>query len=191
MATRSCSTTASWCDSSASRRRSCRSGVTGCGLADGRGAKAALEQIALASGCMLRYGGERTDRYGRLLAQMFSTGTAGDWVQQAMLARAGAGLFASPTTAPVSHELLAAERPRAANGLASGPIPITACGVRTGRRRCCRWRATTNWSRGGCCWPSGGGRVYLNFGRLWKEDFTVVIDGGALKLFGDDGHRSR
>src|SRR5690606_26128459 len=32
-----------------------------------------------------------------------------------------------------------------------------------------------------------GGRVYLNFGRHWKEDFTAVIEGPALRLFaGDD-----
>lgn len=28
-----------------------------------------------------------------------------------------------------------------------------------------------------------GSRIYLNFGRYWKEDFTVVIDKQALKLF--------
>ena len=30
---------------------------------------------------------------------------------------------------------------------------------------------------------AAGQGVYLNFGRLWKEDFTVVIDAGALKAF--------
>jgi micrococcal nuclease len=28
-----------------------------------------------------------------------------------------------------------------------------------------------------------GGRLYLNFGRTWKEDFTAVIDARALKSF--------
>ena len=28
-----------------------------------------------------------------------------------------------------------------------------------------------------------GSRVFLNFGRFWKEDFTAVIEGPALRLF--------
>ena len=32
-----------------------------------------------------------------------------------------------------------------------------------------------------------GGRVYLNFGRHYKEDFTAVIDARALKLFAAEG----
>ena len=32
-----------------------------------------------------------------------------------------------------------------------------------------------------------GSRVYLNFGRFWKEDFTVVIEAPALRLFNQDG----
>src|SRR5690606_1322515 len=32
-----------------------------------------------------------------------------------------------------------------------------------------------------------GSRIYLNFGRLWKEDFTVVIEAPALKIFAQDG----
>ena len=31
------------------------------------------------------------------------------------------------------------------------------------------------------------GRVYLNFGRSWKDDVTAVIDRGALKLFSASG----
>lgn len=30
-------------------------------------------------------------------------------------------------------------------------------------------------------------RVYLNFGRYWKEDFTVVIERRALRLFAESG----
>ncbi len=30
-----------------------------------------------------------------------------------------------------------------------------------------------------------GGRVYLNFGRRYKEDFTAVIDARALRLFSE------
>ena len=32
-----------------------------------------------------------------------------------------------------------------------------------------------------------GGRVYLNFGRYWKEDFTAVIEAPALRLFAESG----
>ena len=32
-----------------------------------------------------------------------------------------------------------------------------------------------------------GGRAYLNFGRIWKEDFTVVIERGTLALFAEGG----
>ena len=33
----------------------------------------------------------------------------------------------------------------------------------------------------------GRGRVYLNFGRFWKEDFTAVIAAPALRLFAEAG----
>jgi hypothetical protein len=29
-------------------------------------------------------------------------------------------------------------------------------------------------------------RIFLNFGRFWKEDFTAVIEGPALRLFERD-----
>ena len=31
-----------------------------------------------------------------------------------------------------------------------------------------------------------GGRVYLNFGRRYKEDFTAVIEAKALRLFDEE-----
>jgi hypothetical protein len=32
-----------------------------------------------------------------------------------------------------------------------------------------------------------GGRLYLNFGRNWKQDFTAVLDAKALKTFAQSG----
>jgi micrococcal nuclease len=161
------------------------------GLADwpmGDASKAALETIALHRAVLLRYGGEEKDRYGRLLAQVYLTGDDAGWVQQKMLQAGMARVYSFADNRACLPELFAAEAvARAAS------IGIWADQYYTVRRA----------DRPDLLLPLSGhfelvegrvlksertsGRVYLNFGRYYKEDFTAVIDVKALKLFAAEG----
>ncbi len=149
----------------------------------GPDAKAALEGIALHHPVILRVGGEAEDRYGRSLAQVFLTDT-GTWVQEAMLTAGMARVYSFPDNRACVPELFAAEgRARAARvGIwadpdyrvrrADRPAELAA---RPGRYELVEGRVLRA--------EKAGGRVYLNFGRSFKEDFTAVIDARALRLF--------
>jgi micrococcal nuclease len=141
-------------------------------------AKDALEEMALGANVQLRFGGEKQDRHGRVLAHMFIDDDGGSvWAQSEMLA-AGfarvysffdnrhclAELYAAEAQARVdrkgiwSHGFYAvrrAEKPAVLLPL-SGSYELVEGRVLKAAR--------------------AGSRVFLNFGRVWKEDFTIVID---------------
>ncbi|MEO5806538.1 thermonuclease family protein [Devosia sp.] len=150
-------------------------------------ARAALEQLALNKPVRLAYGGQSIDRYQRALAQMFVT--AGDdeiWVQQAMVAQGLARVYSFPDNRQCLDELYRAEGQARAAGLgiwadpyyslraAERPGEILA---RVGHYELVEGRVLVA--------DEASGRVYLNFGRSWKDDFTAVIDASALKLFAE------
>jgi endonuclease YncB( thermonuclease family) len=155
-------------------------------LADGRtlrlagidvfgASRAALQRLA--AGKMLRLGklGPDRDRYGRLVALAYA-GDGKQSLQQALLA-AGEARVAPPVgDMACARLLLAAEKPaRAARrGIWADPrfLPIAAGNIS-------RLRAET----GQFALVEGkvlsvhptGGTIYLNFGRRWTRDFSVII----------------
>lgn len=154
----------------------------------GAEAKAALEAIALGQPVLLRYGGADKDRYGRLLAQVYTTGREPTWVQQQMLATGMARVYSFPDNRACLPDLFAAETKARAAGLGIWIDPYYRV------RRADRPRDFSTLSghyelvEGRVLKAEkGGGRVYLNFGRYFKEDFTAVIDARALRLFAADG----
>lgn len=151
-------------------------------------ARAALAALVLDRPVRVRYGGERADRHGRALGQVFLDEAGGTWVQQEMLARGLARVYSFPDNRACLAELMAAEgRARAMQlGIWGDPYYMVrradrpaAFAGRTGQYELVEGRVLVA--------GAAGGRVYLNFGRRWKEDFTVVIDAGALRLFSDSG----
>jgi len=152
-------------------------------------AKAALEEIALNKPVRLGFGGEQIDRYGRTLAHVFvGTGEGEIWAQQAMIALGLARVYSFPDNRACLDLLYAAEgRARLAGlGIWSDPYysirAANASGdllARAGHYELVEGRVLLAEKR--------GGRVYLNFGRFWKEDFTAVIEAPALKLFAETG----
>ena len=148
-------------------------------------AKTALEKIVLGQSVVLRYGGEEVDRHGRILAQVFVTGEGGEaWVQEEMVKAGFARVYSFPDNRACLVELLAAEgRARAMKlGIWADPYysvrradrPETILD-REGHYELVEGRVLLA--------EQSGSLVYLNFGRLWKEDFTAVIDARSLKLF--------
>lgn len=151
-------------------------------------AKTALSDLALGKPVVLRYGGEQKDRYGRELGQLFLTDESDGWIQKAMLERGMARVYSFPDNRSCLAELFASEGKARVAGLgiwadpyyrvrrADRPADFAAL---AGHYELVEGRVVVA--------DKAGGRVYLNFGRFFKEDFTAVIDGKALALFSADG----
>jgi endonuclease YncB( thermonuclease family) len=149
-------------------------------------AKASLEAMVLGKPVQVRYGGERLDRYGRTLGQLFVTTAPETWVQQQMLARGLARVYSFPDNRSCVAELLAAESTARTNKLGIWGDPYysvrradrpEALAALAGHYELIEGRVLQAERRGNL--------LYLNFGRVWAEDLTVVIDKAAQKLFGD------
>ena len=148
-------------------------------------AKLALEKMALNKPVALRYGGAEMDRYHRALAHMFVlTPTAEVWTQEAMVEAGWARVYSFPDNRFCLAELYAAEGRARAAGLgiwtdpyysllkADRPADILA---RVGHYELIEGRVLVA--------DESKGRIFLNFGRSWKDDFTAVIEAPALRLF--------
>ena len=151
-------------------------------------AKDALEALVLGREVQLRYGGERIDRHGRALGHLFVDGADSGWVQGEMVGLGMARVYSFPDNRACLAELMAAEgRARAMKlGIWSDPYYTVrradrpdALAPLAGRYELIEGRVLLA--------DEAGGRVYLNFGRYWKEDFTAVIEAGALRMFADLG----
>lgn len=152
-------------------------------------AKSALEALVLNKPVRLGYGGEEVDRYERALAHVFVDGPDGEvWAQQAMVAQGLARVYSFPDNRKCLDILFAAEGRARMGGLGIWRDPYysvraadqpDALLARAGHYELVEGRVLLA--------DQGGGRVYLNFGRFWKEDFTAVIEAPALRLFKADG----
>jgi micrococcal nuclease len=151
-------------------------------------AKQALEALVLNKEVTLRYGGERIDRNGRALGHLFVDGPTPLWVQEKMVADGLARVYSFPDNRKCLAELMAAEnRARTMRlGIWTDPFYTVrradrpeALAARSGQYELVEGRVLLA--------DEVGGRVFLNFGRHWKEDFTAVIDASALRLFADLG----
>lgn len=151
-------------------------------------AKARLEALTLGQAVEVRHGGETRDRHDRVLGQLFLASAPQLWVQKQLLADGLARVYSFPDNRACLAELLAAESmartiklgiwtdPYYTVRRADRPAAIVA---RAGQYELVEGRVLLA--------EKSGGRVFLNFGRLWKEDFTAVIDGQAQRLFARSG----
>ena len=152
-------------------------------------ARDALARLALDRPVQLGFGGERVDRYGRVLAHVFvQTADGPVWAQQAMVAEGLARVYSFPDNRACLDLLMAAEGRARLGGLGIWSDPYysvraaDAPGIllaRAGHYELVEGRVLLA--------DRNGGRVYLNFGRFWKEDFTAVIEAPALRLFAGAG----
>lgn len=146
-----------------------------------------LSDLALGRPAVLRYGGERIDRNGRSLGHLFLE-DGNVWLQAEMIGAGMGRVYSFSDNRKCLGELLAAEaRARAENlGVwaddyyaireADDPAALQAL---EGHYELVEGRVLEA--------GRAGGRIYLNFGRLWREDFTLVIDPPAQSLFEDAG----
>lgn len=151
-------------------------------------ARLALERLALGKRVIVRHGGERRDRHGRTLGQLFVTDGPELWVQQRMVADGWARVYSFPDNRACLAELMDAETQARLMRLGIWTDPYYAVRRadrpaelldRLGHYELVEGRVLLA--------DEAQGRVYLNFGRYFKEDFTVVIDKAALGLFSRTG----
>jgi len=150
-------------------------------------AKAALVRIGLNRDVQLWFGGAQSDRHGRTLAHLFidDDGTAGSgWVQGKLVALGLARVYSFVDNRACVQSLYAYERQARIDRLGLWATSFYA--VRNGHN------PSEILERAGFFEvvegrvlnaDRVGSRIYLNFGRYWKEDFTVVIETKRLKLF--------
>ncbi len=148
-------------------------------------ARRRLASLVLHQDVHLSYGGRREDRYGRVLAHLHLAD--GSWIQGAMIAEGMARVYSFPDNRNCVHELLALEaRARDARdaiwnhpyyAVLSAHLPerllthIDSFQLVEGTvQRAALVR----------------GRLYLNFGDDWRDDFTVTIAPSHLRQFSDD-----
>ncbi|MBK8083997.1 MAG: thermonuclease family protein [Devosia sp.] len=145
-------------------------------------AKSGLAGLLVGHAVRVRHGGERHDRHGRTLGQLFLADET--WVQQRMVASGLARVYSFPDNRACVAALLAAEAaarqqrlgiwadPYYAVRRADRPLELA---EHSGRYELVEGRVLHA--------EAVRDTIYLNFGRYWKEDFTVVIDRPALARF--------
>lgn len=140
-------------------------------------AKAELERLALGKSVELGMAGRRTDRYGRLLAQVFvRDGETRIWLQGEMLRSGNARAYALPGSTECLGELIAAESLARERGI--GLWAHAAYQVRPAFRTWAlrRFRSTYQIVEGRVLKVDNDrGQVFLNFGRNWRNDFTAMV----------------
>lgn len=158
-------------------------------------AKQVLETLTLGRQITLSYGGQRLDRYGRALAHLHRDD--GLWIQERLLHMGLARVYSFRDNRAMVPEMLAAEQTARAAKL----------GI-WGHQWYRIWQQE-NLRAGvegfqlieGIVLNSAlvRGRIYLNFGQDWRQDFTITVQPRDRRLFdragfdyqGLAGHRVR
>lgn len=152
-------------------------------------AKSELEALLLNKHVRLGYGGQEVDRYDRALAHVFIEETAKPvWAQLHMVASGLARVYSFPDNRKCLDALMRAEGQARAERLGIWADPYYSVRAadrpeqlldRVGHYELVEGRVLLA--------EKSGSRLFLNFGRFWKEDFTGVIEAPGLKLFAAEG----
>lgn len=148
-----------------------------------RTAAKALKTLVLGQTVQLAFAGRRVDRYGRALAHAFTVRNGERlWVQGEMLRHGHARAYGLPGNFACIDELLAHEKlARAENaGLWANSAYRVRPAVRS--RDLMRLRNSYQIVEGVVREVADvRGRIYLNFGDNWRDDFTAGIAAGAFR----------
>lgn len=151
-------------------------------------ARQALADLALGQTVRVRFGGQRRDRYGRVLGHVF-VGDEQVWAQGALVAAGLARVYSFSDNrrclAPLYRMEAQARAQRA--GIWNG-IDFYAIRHADRPQQIARRVDQYELVEGRVLHAERvGRRVYLNFGSDWHTDFTVTIEQAALNLFADRG----
>jgi endonuclease YncB( thermonuclease family) len=150
-------------------------------------AKRFLEALTAGRTLELGFGGRRGDRHGRVLAHLFVVGAEGEgrWIQGEILRAGLARVYSFADNRALIPEMLALEQEaRAARrGIWADPFYALRSAEDAGR-----WLGGFELVEGRVfAVGRAGSNTYLNFAEDWREDFTVVIDRQAARLFAAAG----
>lgn len=148
-------------------------------------AQKALADLVLNKSVRLGFGGEEIDRHERVLAHVFVETDNGEvWAQLFMVGAGLARVYSFPDNRQCLEPLFAAEARARADRLGIWANPYYSVRAadrpgelldRVGHYELVEGRVLLA--------DRSGSRIFLNFGRFWKEDFTAVIEAPALRLF--------
>jgi endonuclease YncB( thermonuclease family) len=154
-------------------------------------AKEALTALASGAEVELRYGGAKSDRHGRALAQVYALkGENRVWLQGELVSRGLARVYSFPDNHACVADLLAREAEARANG--AGLWGSWAYRVLDAENVERLGRLTRSYQLvEGVVAQVGesGARIYVNFDKDWRRDFTVLIerkDSDAFRAAGLD-----
>ncbi len=151
-------------------------------------AKAVLGKLVLGKEVVLRFSGRREDRHGRHLAHLFiGDGKRGDgqWIQGAMLERGLARVYSFADNRTHIPKMLALERNarKQKRGIWAHPfyrvLDPEATLARLNRFELVEGRVQKA--------SVVKGRGYLNFGKDWRDDFTIFVSRKVRRLFEREG----
>ncbi len=154
-------------------------------------AKDALTRLAAGKAVELRYGGAKTDRHGYALAQAFVVeGGERLWLQQEMVRQGLARVYSFADNRACVKELLAEEAGAREKRLGLWASSLYRVESAENVERLGRLTESYQLVEGRVASVgSGRSRLYLNFARDWKSDFTVSVarkDAGAFVAGGVD-----
>lgn len=142
-------------------------------------AKAALADLVTGRTVTLGYGGRREDRHGRRLAHLVRAD--GLWVQAEVVRRGMARVYSFADNRALVRELQALEQAARADG--RGIWALDYYRIRSVREA---FDAVGSFQLvvGRVLDAAAvNGRVYLNFGKDWRQDFTVSVSPGQRETF--------
>lgn len=145
--------------------------------------KRAVEALSVGKRVALRPGGTPMDRHGRVLAHLYRDD--GIWVQGEMLRTGMARVYTFPDNRALAAEMIAleAEARAARRGIWAHPF-YAVRGVEELKNDIGTFQIVAGRAVDAA---KVKGVVYLNFGADWRTDFTLRLDGPALKMFRADG----
>jgi micrococcal nuclease len=141
--------------------------------------KRAIAALAQGQSVTLRTGGVRQDRHGRVLAHLYRAD--GLWIQGEMLKLGMARVYTFPDNRALAAEMYALEAEARGGRRGIWAHPFYAVRTPEGLKG----DIDTFQVVAGMVIEAAAikGAVYLNFGPDWRTDFTVRLDGAALKGF--------
>lgn len=146
-------------------------------------ARETLEALVLDETVTLYFGGTREDRYGRVLAQLKRDD--GLWVQGEMIRLGMARVYSfRDNRACVPHLLALEDEARAARRGIWSEDWYRVRGVVDTFRELDSYQIVEARIRDTSI---NRGRVFLNYGSNWRDDFTVTVPPGGVSLFEDAG----
>jgi micrococcal nuclease len=152
-------------------------------------AKDALTRLAAGKEVELHYGGTRTDRHGYALAQVFAVdGKSRIWIQGEMVGEGLARVYSFPDNRACVKELLARESEARERRLGVWASPVYRVESALDVDELDRLSQTYQLVEGRVLSVGeGAGRIYLNFARDWKSDFTISVARKNVSVFAAQG----